>query len=186
MRSTRERLIDVAAELVDQGGAAAVTLREVGTRAGLSHNAPYKHFSDKQDLLASVAAAELDTLAQQMRGAAAGHSTGRAKVHACALTYVHWAQAHPTRFKLTFGPWGDVPHAELGHAAEAATQVIHECVGVAIDDGTLIGDASYITTLVWALGHGAIDLSLAGHLRKKPNSPTPEDLVGHLLTRLAG
>ena len=57
--TTREALLDAATDLLDEGGPVAVTLREVGHRAGLSHNAPYKHFADKNALLAAVAAREL-------------------------------------------------------------------------------------------------------------------------------
>src|SRR4051812_41063542 len=56
---TRETLIDVATRLLDAGGVEAVTLREVGHQAGVSHNAPYKHFANKEALLAAVAAREL-------------------------------------------------------------------------------------------------------------------------------
>ena len=55
---TRDTLVAVAAQLLDEGGPEAVTLREVGHRAGVSHNAPYKHFADKEALLAAVAAFE--------------------------------------------------------------------------------------------------------------------------------
>src|SRR2546429_7684555 len=58
--NTRDTLLAAAAQLLDEGGPEAVTLREVGHRAGVSHNAPYKHFADKQALLAAVAARELD------------------------------------------------------------------------------------------------------------------------------
>jgi AcrR family transcriptional regulator len=59
MASTRDRLVEAAAGLLDEGGVPAVTLREVGRRAGVSHNAPYKHFAGKEELLAAVAAAQL-------------------------------------------------------------------------------------------------------------------------------
>ena len=52
-------LVAVAAELLDQGGPAAVTLRDVGRRAEVSRNAPYKHFASKEDLLAAIASREL-------------------------------------------------------------------------------------------------------------------------------
>jgi hypothetical protein len=54
---TRETLVSAAAELLDRGGPDAVTLREVGHLAGVSHNAPYKHFAGKESLLAAVASA---------------------------------------------------------------------------------------------------------------------------------
>jgi AcrR family transcriptional regulator len=54
MSSTREALVAAATDLVDAGGDQAVTLREVGKRAGVSHNAPYKHFRDKCLILTRV------------------------------------------------------------------------------------------------------------------------------------
>ena len=54
--ATRGALIDQAAQLLDGGGLEAVTLREVGARAGVSRGAPYRHFADKEGLLTAVAA----------------------------------------------------------------------------------------------------------------------------------
>src|SRR3954471_17866859 len=54
--ATRRALVGAAAELLDEGGPEAVTLRAVGARAGVSRGAPYGHFPDKDHLLAAVAA----------------------------------------------------------------------------------------------------------------------------------
>ena len=55
---TRELIIAAAAELLDQGGAKAVTFRAVGKKVGFSHNAAFKLFRDKESLLAAIASAE--------------------------------------------------------------------------------------------------------------------------------
>src|SRR6266404_3557169 len=52
----REVLLQAAIQLIAEVGPAAFTLREVARRAGVSHNAPYRHFPDREDLLAAVAA----------------------------------------------------------------------------------------------------------------------------------
>lgn len=181
-RGTRERLIEAAAELVDEGGPAAVTLREVGARAGVSHNAPYRHFADKRDLLAVVAAGSLHDLAGRFRAA---EGAGAERVLRAALSYLEWAAEHPARFKLVFGAWGPEPHDELGAAAGAATEAMYACVAAAIEDGSLAGDPERVAAMVWALGHGAVDLALSGHLAKRPASPTAEDLVIELIGRLS-
>jgi AcrR family transcriptional regulator len=185
-RGTRERLIEVAAELVDEGGPAAVTLREVGARAGVSHNTPYRHFADKRDLLAVVAAGALHDLAARFRAACAAGGDGAERVERAALSYLGWAADHPARFKLVFGAWGAEPHDELGAAAGSATEAMHACVASAIEDGSLAGEPERVAAMVWALGHGAVDLALSGHLAKRPTSPTAEELVHELVTRLRG
>src|SRR6516162_6235923 len=70
----REALLKAAIRLIAEVGPAAFTLREVARRAGVSHNAPYRHFRDKDDLLAAVAAQGFWELTQAMLDAAARQS----------------------------------------------------------------------------------------------------------------
>src|SRR5689334_9318570 len=52
----RRALLDGVLELVaERGHAAGITLREVARRVGVSHSAPYRHFEDKEALLAALA-----------------------------------------------------------------------------------------------------------------------------------
>ncbi|PRY00507.1 TetR/AcrR family transcriptional regulator [Allonocardiopsis opalescens] len=183
MNPTRTRLIDAATRLLDAGGPAAVTLREVGRRAGVSHNAPYKHFAGKQDLLAAIAADQLRTLTDRMRAAAADHPAGVDAVKAAITAYLDWAQRHPARFTLTFGPW-EGESDELGQAAAAARQVLHDLVAAACDNGTFPGEPAPTAALIWTLAHGAVDLSQTGHMSKSGADPTPDALVGLLIQTL--
>jgi len=67
----KQSLLDAALGLLAEEGPQAFTLREVARRAGVSHNAPYRHFKDKDDLLAEVAAQGFDRLTAAMRKAMA-------------------------------------------------------------------------------------------------------------------
>jgi hypothetical protein len=87
-----------------------------------------------------------------------------------------------TRERL--GAWSPEPHDELRAPAGAATEAVHACVTAAIEDGSLAGDPERVASMVWALGHGAADLALSGHLAKRPTSPTAAELVRELITRL--
>src|SRR5687767_8172023 len=51
----KEALLEAAVALVAERGTAGFTLREVARRAGVSHNAPYRHYKDREALLAEVA-----------------------------------------------------------------------------------------------------------------------------------
>jgi AcrR family transcriptional regulator len=185
MTSTRERLVEVATSLLDEGGPSAVTLREVGHRAGVSHNAPYKHFADKEDLLAAVAAAQLRENRQTVQRLSDGRPAGvalRLILHA----YVSRAMAHPEMFRLIYGPWR-TDSAELGQAASDARSLLVRVVQAAQDSGDLpAGDPDRMTALLQALAHGAADLALSGHLaRAGKGHAEPGDLVDDLLARLA-
>src|SRR3712207_9402341 len=69
---TRSALLDAAAGLLEGRGIEAVTLRAVGERAGVSRQAPYKHFADKEALLSVVAAGYFERLGAGVVGAGGG------------------------------------------------------------------------------------------------------------------
>jgi AcrR family transcriptional regulator len=181
--STRDRLVDAATELLDAGGPAAVTLREVGRRAGVSHNAPYKHFADKEELLAAIAARELSNQQRGVRRTEDNSPVGqlRAMMHG----YVRWATRHPARFKLTFGAWS-TDSDELANAATDARSALVTTVAAAQAANQLpVGDPERVAALVLAVTHGAVDLALSGHLAKHGKGQAdPGDLVDDLIKHL--
>lgn len=185
-QSTRDALVAAAAELLDEGGPGAVTLREVGRRAGVSHNAPYKHFSDKEALLAAVAARELRARGAALAGTLTRPGTPAGLVRAAMHGYIAWALAHPLRFKLVYGRWTRGTD-ELAEAATATRTLLLDAVSAAQQAGDLPGDdPERLTSLLLALAHGAVDLALSGHLaREGKGRADPGDLVDDLLRHLA-
>jgi AcrR family transcriptional regulator len=184
-RDTRTLLIAAAAELLDQGGPAAVTLRDVGRLAGVSHNAPYKHFADKEELLAAVAARELSRQARTMN-AAQTETSPRAVLRGMMRSYARWARAYPQRFKLTFGAW-KTGNAELGQAADASRRALIAIVEAAQAKGEFPkGDPERLMSLLLSVAHGAADLALGGHLSAKGKGHAdPEDLLDDLFDHLS-
>lgn len=96
----RPVLIAQARALLDAGGADAVSLRETARRAGVSATATYRHFADKDALLAAVAAEGFHEFGRALeaafRGPAGFSGMGRA--------YVEFALANPGLFRLMFSP----------------------------------------------------------------------------------
>src|SRR5579863_2352703 len=182
MVETRDRLIDAAAKLLDRGGPAAVTLRDVGKAAGVSHNAPYRHFADKDALLAAVAARELTRQGANL--AEAGDTA--AEVRTLLQGYVRWALRYPERFRLTFGRW-ERDDASLGEAAGGARRGLVRAVMAAQAKGELPpAEPERLSSLLLALAHGAADLHLSGHLSATgKGSADAEDLVADLFAYLA-
>lgn len=182
--TTRDALVAAATELIDKGGPEAVTLRAVAKTVGISHNAPYKHFSDRETLLAAVASKELHRLAELLDHAeendapvaALGKVIGR---------YFDWAFTHPHRFRLAFGSWTQ-HHAELGEAAALAQKALIAAVQRAqpeADPQTILRRA----ILLHAALHGTIDLTLNGHLGSGVKTGLgASDLVSDLLALVFG
>ena len=174
--TTRESLLVAATALLDAGGPEGVTLREVGRRAGVSHNAPYKHFADKQALLAAVAARELADYAALLAVEGDLAATMRA--------YIARALRHPARFRLVYGPW-TVDSIELARAAEEAWAALLASVVAAQEAGDLpAGPPSRLANLIRSVAHGAIDLALAGHLAKGDEPTTPQEVVDDFVALL--
>jgi AcrR family transcriptional regulator len=184
--TTRDALLDAAEQLLDAGGVEAVTLREVGHRAGVSHNAPYKHFASKEALLAAVAARELNRLASLLAAAVVDDGPAPETVLRDMLHYhAESAIRYPNRFRLIFGRW-TTGTPELDEAAGAAERHLVAAVRLAQRRGALPpGDPERVAALLRATAHGAADLAIAGHLSpdgkgRARATELIDDLLGHM------
>ncbi len=88
----RQALIKATAELIERDGPASVSLREAARIAGVSHNAPYRHFPTREALLAAVAAHGFRQLRSAFEEAA---TTPENRMLALGQQYVRFASAHP-------------------------------------------------------------------------------------------
>jgi AcrR family transcriptional regulator len=152
----RAELVRVAGEMLDRDGPAALSLREAARRAGVSHGAPYRHFADREALLAEVIArgyAQLGT-ALQAASAAGGAEVARA--------YLRFALEHPRRYQLMFQ--GDPTSLARRETLSDQAQVILRLLTESIPG---LGDAEHARRAgiaAWSLLHGLAALQLNGYL----------------------
>jgi AcrR family transcriptional regulator len=145
----RAALLQAAGEILEKEGLVALSLREAARRAGVSHNAPYRHFPDRDSLLAALAAQGFDLLRAELDQRPAG---------SMGLGYVEFALSYPQRFRLMFGGQlrvGDYP--ELRAAGEESYSKLQK----AFD--SLGSDAPLAAAAAWSLVHGLAHLILDGH-----------------------
>ncbi|OIJ85518.1 TetR family transcriptional regulator [Streptomyces sp. MUSC 14] len=100
----RERLVDVGVELLAAEGPAALTLREIARRAGVSHGAPRRHFPTHLELLSAIARRGFADLAERVRHTPVSGTCARprAQVAALARTYLEFALENPGMYELMF------------------------------------------------------------------------------------
>lgn len=159
----RRALIEATTDLIERDGPAAVSLREAARIAGVSHNAPYRHFPTRDALLAAVAAHGFDELKAAFDVPAVAAVDDR--LLALGEAYLHFAQTKPGLFKLMFGSGLDrKAHPDLDRAAQAAYAVLLGASGPQ-------GQASREGALgAWAMVHGLahliVDDQLAPDLRE--------------------
>jgi len=165
---TRDTLVRVAADLLEEGGLEAVTLREVGRRAGVSRAAPYRHFDSKEGLLAAVCAHDLGTLRDALERAVAGAPTPLASVQRMLDAFLSSARERPRRYGLLFSSeFEGREDAELSGAAADCLAVFVSAADVAMRTGELPRqDPRRLAALLLATAHGVAELERSGHLTR--------------------
>lgn len=174
--ATRAALVRAASELLDDGGPAAVTLRAVGARAGVSRGAPYGHFENKQQLLTELAINAWNSLAddvEQLQAELAAAPSTRLEKALLALIYVGRRQPH--LYALMFSTPADDPAA-----AAAASRLKYWFLVVVTD---LVGKSNALLygALLMSSAHGIAGLELSGHLAKEKWQVGGEQLVRMLV-----
>src|ERR1700742_3950916 len=99
----RRVIVKAALEILRETQSLEFSLRELARRAGVSHNAPYKHFADKRELLAAVSAVGFELLAKRMAEATKELHDPRDRLAAMARAYVHRGVDNPALYRLMFG-----------------------------------------------------------------------------------
>jgi AcrR family transcriptional regulator len=162
----REALLEAAVVLIAEVGPMAFTLREVARRAGVSHNAPYRHFRDKEDLMNAVATEGYRELTNAMQQAARKHVRALEKLKYAGLAYIEFALRRPEHFAVMFdAPLSGARHHDSNDAAKAAFSTLVSLVTTAQQAGELAsGDPLEYAYLAWTMVHGVAKLAITGRL----------------------
>ncbi|MFB9690505.1 TetR/AcrR family transcriptional regulator [Amycolatopsis plumensis] len=174
--ATREALVRAASELLDEGGPAAVTLRAVGARAGVSRGAPYGHFENKEHLLTQLAITAWHSLADDVEQARADTgTTAEARLEWAVLKLIGLARRRPHVYALMFSTPADTPAAAeaAGRLEKAFLTLVAGVVGEA--------DALRYAALLMSSAHGIAGMELSGHLSKDTWQVSVEQLVRMLV-----
>jgi AcrR family transcriptional regulator len=183
----RRALVDAALALVTEEQNWGFSLREVARRAGVSHNAPYKHFADKRDLLAAVAAAGFEAVRARLATAVAETRSADAALAAIGVAYVRFGLANPAHYRLMFGPTlttgeGGLP-AAAAEAAAGAKAVLQEAVlrgaqaGYFTPSPASQAELDQAALAAWSLVHGLTMLAIDGLAGAGAPSSLPDAVV---------
>jgi AcrR family transcriptional regulator len=173
----REALLSAALRLISEVGPTAFTLREVARRAGVSHNAPYRHFRDRDELMAAVSTEGYGELTRAMQEAVERESNSLARLKQAGLAYVKFALRRPEHFTVMFDAPAAKPsekhcfnpstmkinYPEAAEAAEQSFRVLMTLVEACQREGGLpAGDSKQLALLAWSMVHGIAKLAITG------------------------
>ena len=161
-------LLDEALRTIHAEGVEQLTLRTVGEKLGVSRTALYRHFSDKQALLAAVGREGFRMLRLALTSAWEEKGRGEKGFEAMGLAYVKFAVAHPSHYRVMFGGFVEscARDAEFVQEAQAAFQVLVDSLIEQQAAGTVRrDDPLLLARFIWSVVHGIAMLVIDGQLR---------------------
>lgn len=147
----RNALLESARSIMEKQGLDALSLRAVARRAGVSHAAPYRHFSNHESLLVELAIEGFQELRVELvkAGNTADHESDR--IATIGAAYMRFVARRPALASLMFGP--QLPNRDKFPALAEAADAISAEIGAALHDAAL-------GLAVWAAVHGLAMLIL--------------------------
>jgi AcrR family transcriptional regulator len=177
-------LVDVAAALVAEEGAAALTVRAVAQRAGVTATALYRHYADKEALLTAVATRGLAALVERFEQARTGLEA-RPALTALGMAYIGFAHDHPHLHALMFGPRvpGADANPELVRLSEQSFRMLVEATAACLGPTAPLQKTMSTAIALWSLVHGYATLRRDGQLGSVPPEllPDPFEIISSLV-----
>ncbi|MGL4325333.1 MAG: TetR/AcrR family transcriptional regulator [Beijerinckiaceae bacterium] len=177
----REALIAAALDLIKAKGPAGFTFAEAARAAGVSPAAPYRHYRDRDMLMADVALKGFQEFARRMAAAwNGGAPNALTALNRLGQTYLAFAREEPAYYAAMFES-GISPEANPDCATasnEAFNQLRLACEAVTAH----MPDARRPPTLmmalhIWSMSHGIASLFARGDAARRPLLMQPEELL---------
>ena len=186
----RRALLDSALAIIEEQDISALSLRQVARRAGVSHTAPYRHFADKEALLAAVAEEGFQEFSKYLEQARDAESTPLNQLQATGIAYVKYALRYPTHYRVMFGSY----HADtdegssLTITANQSFQILVDLIETGQAKKEIkAGEPRLLALANWSLVHGLAMLLLDNHLGIDDDAVQPliQQTIGLMETGVA-
>ena len=179
-----QALLDAALRIVKTQGTEALTLRAVARLAGVSQAAPYRHFANKEAILAAVAEDGFRSLMAAMRESVqACGDIPLARLRAVGIGYVTFATSHPSHFRVMFGP--RLNEGGQFRAVDALVEEAYQLLESEVRTGMAAGrfgpdPGPHPMVAIWAAMHGLASLVLMKRVE------VPDGRLGAWVDRVMG
>jgi len=194
----RSKILLASVALIEEQGLARLSMREVARRAGVTHQAPYHYFPDREAILGEIAAQGFRMLTAAVVQAVEAvpcvserqdQHVATARLAALARAYVEFACQHRAHFRIMFRPElvdmdnCPVARAQGSEAAQTVQRIVHEAVAAGVP---ALPSEVALRHLIWSLSHGLACLLLDGPLGHKQPGVPPSEHIDAVLGALQG
>ncbi len=170
----KHALLQAALKLLDEHGAAGVTIRAVAKETGVSHAAPVNHYKDRRTLLTALAC-ELfkEIVSTTLTRLEDSSLTDKERIFSFAVALCDYGLAHPNRYQLI---WRSdlVDHQDAGLLAVMDELYDALCAELSELPGKAGCDTDTLAVSLWSMAHGYIDMRLTGMFEPHNDSVTHE------------
>jgi AcrR family transcriptional regulator len=164
----KNALVKAGAGVLAKEGLGGFSLRKVARKAGVSHAAPYAHFTDRQSLIAAISTDGFNRLYQALDQAIQlNDGDPLRQLSAGARAYVEFALGDPERYKITFSGVleKEKNHPEFVEASQRAfsrvVSLVQDCQAAGI---LRPGTPDLLAVTLWSQLHGLVSLLLEGQI----------------------
>lgn len=183
--SLRQALLEQAVATIRDRGVEALTLRDVGERLRVSRTALYRHFADKDALLAAVATEGFRAFREALAGAWHGVGHTHAGFMQMGRAYITFARTQPSHYRVMFGGFVEKADCDpdLRGTAESAFAVLVEALAELQHQGLVrAGHPQEMAVFVWASVHGFAMLAVDGQLAE--HAPSLDGMTEGVIARV--
>jgi len=185
----KEHLIAAGENILERQGLDGLTLRATARAAGVSHMAPYRHFDDKDSLLAAIAERGFCALTEAMDDATENINKPKERLQAIGTAYVMFAHHHPAMYRLMFGAAisDKSRFSKLVETGKYAYSKCSDAVAACHSGKNRLNNKALMhkSVATWALVHGLASLVIDAIIPLPEHDRTStEKMIGSILTSL--
>ncbi len=187
--NTERRILEIAWDLLVEGGIESLSMRAVAAKVGISATAIYHYFESKQDLVDRIVVLGIRHFHEYLQQAIARQPAGSLeKLLVLAEAYIRFAYENQQYFQVFYRIRSDAAGRTEDIPVHCGYDLIRQCVDECIEQGVFhSGDPGVISTYLWSIIHGLVTLTMTGSLHVgEPYGPREQlETQIHLLRAFA-
>ncbi|HEX2946723.1 MAG TPA: TetR/AcrR family transcriptional regulator [Clostridia bacterium] len=184
MNDTKQKLMDVTRQMIDNGGIDSVSMRELGKKMQLSRSAVYRHFKNKEDLLAAIVVANFMELENIISNSIKDINDPIKLLENILIRYYDFGLQNRDHYRLMFGHgWDKEQYPEVYAAAFKTFDTSSAILAKAQEKKCIVDKPTKeLAAMVYAFIHGLVELRFAGHDEPEKGLNDPHSLISSFLS----